>query len=329
MVGLTSTASTTSLTFLYYVNRLCAKLNETPLTNINFASATGVYTEFQNAVNAAISDILLNEDDEWPFLWQTTSLNTTIGVNQYTAPVNALKLDWDAFYITRPYFTLVSLTQTAGIATATLNSINSGQVVTGDQIVIQFANNINYNGSFTVTQTSPTTFTFSVPKTTPSPDTSSFIQAVSNVSTLKLTPIDADAYRDEGYLTTDQESFQVGMYGTPVIIVRRKDNNILMSPKPDRVYTIPFDFYGYPAQMVNYNDTTIIPDIWCETIVNGAMFYAYKFRDNTEEATAQQKDFQDSVNRMRRILIPQQYFMRIDPSMGGASYNSSLSYWGY
>lgn len=305
-----------TLTFLYYVNRLCNKLNEVPLTSTTFAGAIGVYSEFMNAVNAAISDIVLNEDDEWPFLWITTSMSTTIGVNQYSAPTAALKLDWDSFFIQRPIVTFTThLTQTGGLATATLPAAYQGAIITGDTVIIQGSTGAKYDGTFVVTAPNTATFTFPVPLTTPATDTSSITQFVSPVSTFKLPWIDYDAYREEGYLNTDGEAYAPGYYGPPRIVARRKDNNFLFSPKPDRVYTIPFDYYTTQTLMTTWSDTSVIPDIWREVIVNGAMYYAYKFRDNTEEATAQQKDFENSLNTMRRILIPQPGFMRIDPSM--------------
>jgi hypothetical protein len=55
----------------------------------------------------------------------------------------------------------------------------------------------------------------------------------------------------------------------------------------------------------------VVPEQFKEAIVKGGVYWAYMFRDNIEEASIARDDFKADVNNMRRILIPQPYFMRV------------------
>lgn len=298
--------------FLYLVNRICHKLNEVELTSSTFANATGVYADFKESVNAAIADIVQQEDNNWPFLWATTNFSTVIGTNTYTPTAAALSFNWDSFRVKRTPITINTLTQAAGVATATVSA--GHQLQTGDTTYISGATQTGYVGNFTVTVTSPTVFTFTVASTTVSPATGSpILYPIYN--TRKLVPIDYDAYIEEEHEARDDNMIAVGDYGCPNTIVRTTNNSFIISPKPDRIYTIQYDYFTTPSDLALYGDVPVIPQIWAETIVKGAIYYAYMFRDNIEEAQLAYTQYTNDVNSMRRILIPQPYFMRVDRSL--------------
>lgn len=90
-----------STTFLSLVNDVAGRLNETPLTSGNFATAAGFYTQIKEAVNSAITDI--NSDQfRWPFNYagQATQV-LTIGVQTYTYHSGARDVDLNTFELTR------------------------------------------------------------------------------------------------------------------------------------------------------------------------------------------------------------------------------------
>lgn len=55
-----------SYDFLGLVNDVAARLNEVPLTSLNFANSIGVYTDIKASVNGALNRIN-REEFEWPF----------------------------------------------------------------------------------------------------------------------------------------------------------------------------------------------------------------------------------------------------------------------
>jgi len=294
--------------YLWLVNRLCQKFNEVELTSSTFANAAGVYADFKSSINAAIKDLYQDEDNEWPFGWHETTFVTTIGDNEYNKHASAISLDWDSFRIKRVPLAIYTLTQTSGTATATVTA--GHQLVTGDSVYISGANQDGYVGSFIVTVVSPTVFTFEVDSSTVSPATGTII-VYPPYSTKRLKWIDIDAYREEGREERDDNMIQVGQYSRPQIVVRKTDNNFLLSPKPDRIYTVAYDYFSTEADLVLYTDVPTIPEEWKEVIVKGGVYYTYLFRDNIEEAAAAKNDFKDAAKNARRILIPIPYFMRV------------------
>ncbi len=293
--------------YLWLVNRLCQKLNEVELDSSTFADANGVYADFKAAVNAAIGDICQIQDNQWPFNWVNTTFTTTIGVNEYNNHANALNVEWESFKIKRQPLTVASITQTAGTAIATVSA--GHQLITGDTVYISGANQSDYVGNFNVVVTSSTQFTFSVSSSATSPATGTII-LYPPYPTKKLTLIDYDAYGEEGWEEYDDNMIQTGQYNVPKLVVRKLDNNFIISPKPDRIYTVSYGYFTSPDDLVLYNDVPVIPETWKETIVKVAIYQAYMFRDNLEEAVKAEKDFTDDIVSMRRILIPQQTFMR-------------------
>ncbi len=294
--------------YLHLVNRLCYKLNEVPLTSSTFANADGVYNDFKSAVNAAIKDICSQQDVEWPFLHETVTFVTTVGTHEYNKDSDLVALDWDSFYIKRKPLTIASITQSSGTATATVSA--GHQLVTGDSIYISGATQSGYNGDFEVTVSSATVFTFSVDSSTVSPATGTPV-LYPPYSTKKLTWIDYDKYRKEGQLERDIECYRTDSFSVPEVVVRKLDNNFIISPKPDRIYTIEYEGFTTPTALSTYTDVPIIPEFFEETIINGAIVHGYFFRDNLEQTAKAEDTYKDNIVDMRRILIPQSYYMRV------------------
>ncbi len=305
----------TTYNYLYLVNRLCHKLNEVELTSTTFSGATGVYQDFMDSVNAAILDIYQEEDGVWPFAYQTTTLQTTIGTNAYTLNPNVSVVNWDSFYIKKQPSTPSSIT--ASGVTATVTQVGHPHQ-TGDNIFITGADQIGYNGYQTIVVLSSSQFTYTVPSGIVSPATSIIagpILVYPQYTTSYLTCIDYDAYLRERFIETDGESIMVGQYSKPAIVVRKSDNTIILTGVPDRLYTIAYDYYTTTDDLNIWSDVPTIPKNFKQVIVDGAMYHAYMFRDNLEEAEEAKTKYVDGVNRMRRMLIPQPEFMRIDASL--------------
>lgn len=283
-------------------------MGEVELDFSSFADADGVYNDFKESVNATIKDIYKEEDMEWPFGWHNTTFVTTIGQNYYTKDANALAVDWDSFKIKKIPLSVYSITQTGGLATATV--LAGHQLVTGDNIRLSGADQIDYVGLFGVTVISATQFTFNTTATAISPATGTVL-LYPTYSTRKLRYIDYDAYREERFEREDDDMLIPGQFNTPTRVVRKPDNNLLLSAKPDRIYTISYDFFSIEDDLVLYSDVPLIPEPFKQTIVDGAIYHAYMFRDNLEEAQEAKDKYTRGINTMRRILIPQQYFMRI------------------
>jgi len=294
--------------YLDLVNRLCYKFNEVPLDSSTFATADGIYNEFKSAINAGIADICKKKNNEWPFNWQELQFQTTAGTSLYIKAANALNVDWDSFQIVKQPISVTSITQSAGVAIATTSTNHN--LLSNDLVYISGADQSNYVDLFYITVISPTTFTFSVDSNTITPATGTIVVYPPYNNTY-LKGISFDAYRQEGYQTRDNNAYKTDQYGMPYFSVRKTDNNIIISPKPDRVYTIQYESFIMPSDLVLYSDVPIIPVTHKEVIIEAALYAIYMFRDNVEEAGTSQSVYDKSIETMARILIPQSDTMRI------------------
>lgn len=292
--------------FLSLVNRGLKALNEVPFTSATFlVNNVGFHAEAQDAVNRAIFDIYTEEDNEWPFAWDDVSTTSVIGQSEYTKDATLTAIDWDSFYIKNVPIAVTTITQVSG--TATVTTTTSHQLITGDVAVIAGASPDAYNGSKTVTVTGTNTYTFTIDSGTASPATGT-ITSTAPYKSKKLNYMEYDQYRD----TLLIQDANATSYSVPRFVVRKPDNNFILSPRPDRIYTISYEGFVLPDALENYDDVPNIPSAFEQAIVDKAMHYLYMFRDNLEAAQLAQDRYEKNVNKMRRILIPAPNYMRHD-----------------
>ena len=72
----------------------------------------------------------------------------------------------------------------------------------------------------------------------------------------------------------------------------------------------------------------VIPDRFKHVVVNGAMFYAYMFRGNTQDAVVVKELTDEGIKSMRSLLINRYNYMRsymITSSTGGRRLGAARS----
>jgi len=297
-------------TYLGLVNRVCKAMNEVELTSSNFASVIGFHADVKDAVNQAILDIYREEDYEWPFAWSSTTFVTTIGTMEYNMPAAFHKLDWDSFAIRRPFISVTSINRsgtTATVVTATAHQLN-----TGDYVTIKGATPSGYNATnASVTRVNSTTFTYTVSADLTTPATGTIL-SIPFYSEKKLTKIDLDGYRKQKYEERDREAIINDTYDQPRWVVQKSDNNLIISPPADKEYTIYCEGFAAPAALSAHGDVPTIPAVYEQIIVDRALYHAYMYRDNVEEADRADDKFTKGVNNMRRVLIPLTDYIRFE-----------------
>lgn len=316
------------MNFLSLTNRILKAFNETQLTQTTFLNAYGFYAEAQDAINRAIFDIYTEEDTKWPFAFTQSTLVTAIGTQTYTLDLNNFSIDWDSFYITKPNITISSIAKVGMVVT--VNTATPHQMIIGDAASLYNINdstgantyyNANLGSSATtgwtvLTVPSATQFTFSVPTVAPIPSlgTGPYVQPPYQATEIDL--IDWNTYKDSGDLANDINGkvpqAVPSSYNQPGVVVRTQNNTIVLSPVPDRLYSIIYGWYALPTALVAATDSPIIPAAFEQVIIDKAMHYAYMFRDNAEEAEIAEDRYTKNVNKMRRILIPQTEYMRFE-----------------
>jgi hypothetical protein len=79
---------------------------------------------------------------------------------------------------------------------------------------------------------------------------------------------------------------------------------------PDKAYKIEYEFFMFPADLESHDDVPSIPFRFKHVIVDGAMYYAYMFRDNLESATVSLRKFDDGVKHMRTLTVNENVYAR-------------------
>lgn len=301
-----------SITFLQLTNRVLRAFNEVTLSSSDFSGAVGFHAEAKDAINIAITDFYSEENNEWPFAWAEITLPTVVGTQKYTLSSSITTVDWDSFRIQKPQVVVSSLTQSAGTATCTTASAH--YAITDDIVFISGATPTAYNGTHTITRISDTQFTFPIASTTTSPATGT-IYVYPPFPEKKLPWISYDEYRNSR-MEQDRNTVDPDTFGVPDCIVRTLDDSILISGKPDRVYPIVYEGFLIPTRLSAYDDTisvaTKYETLVEQAIVDKALHYCYMFRDNIEQASMAEDRYKSNCNKIRRLLIVQDYYMRFE-----------------
>lgn len=302
--------------YLGLVNRVLEDFNEVLLDSTTFTTATGFQGAVKDWINDAINDIYSFEDTRWPFLWSQKTFNTVIGQGLYSYDPTALYVDWDSFNITRPYIPVDSLVQSSGVVTATVSAGHQLMSNRNDAVIVQGAAQTDYNGEFTPVIVSSTVFTYTIANTgAVSPATGTLLM-IPPYSNQYLGLKNYDEY-NRNWRDIDIGSVRQNLTNQspsePRFIVRKPDNNFIISPYPDRIYTIGYDAFLTPTELSLYTDVPLIPKFFKQVIIDRANVYALAFRDNDSQLLRNDDKFEKSCNAMRRNQIPQAEFIVAKP----------------
>lgn len=296
-----------ALTYLHLCNRVLKALNEVELSDAIFPNAIGFDAEVKDAINNSIFDIYNEEELTWPWAHSEQTFVTTIGQTAYTPPSLVDRIDWNSFQIEVASIAVSSLTSTGTEATVTTSAAHN--FMAGDTVRVLGATPDGYNGTISiVTAPTSTTFTYTVASGLSTPATGAII--------VRPTYDSNDLYQlnYNTWLThhkKDDDQREPTNYLPPDYVVRARDNSIIISPTPDKAYVIRYDAYAYPAKLVAATDVTEIPDEFEQLIIDRAMYYAYRFRDNYEMVNESKDKFKRAVHFARNTAIPRQPHFRI------------------
>lgn len=127
-------------------------------------------------------------------------------------------------------------------------------------------------------------------------------------TTRKLKVMDYENYLENH--VDDEYNTDTSIRQVPTHIIRAPGEEYVVYPNPDRNYELVYEYYGLPVDMELYSDIPTIPEAFRHIIVDGAMYYMYKFRG--DEASAQQEiqRFSDKLKDMRSIYINRYEYIR-------------------
>jgi len=128
-----------------------------------------------------------------------------------------------------------------------------------------------------------------------------------NVESKRLQILDYEQYLQE---FPEFETSSTEYKTIPDFVVRNRNLSYTLAPPPDKAYTVNYEYYKLPEDLVDWDDTTTIPDIFRWVILEGALYPAYTFRGALEEATLAEKTFLKGVEDMRKMYINRYEYVR-------------------
>jgi hypothetical protein len=129
-----------------------------------------------------------------------------------------------------------------------------------------------------------------------------------NVSTTKLKSLDYQEYLDK-YIDYEHNS-STNVRSVPSFIVRAPSQEFLVVPSPDKDYELVYEYYRNPVALELYDDVPSVPLEFKHIIVDGAMFYAYQFRADTQASQIAQGKFETGIKYMRSLYINRYDYIR-------------------
>ena len=111
--------------------------------------------------------------------------------------------------------------------------------------------------------------------------------------------------RDVYYKKYKDEDDDAGSTGRqcPDSVAPSHGNGYIVTPSPDKTYTVQFKYYLNNVGLNLFGDQTRIPDSYDNVIIDGALYYMYMFRDNPESAGVTLQVFQQGIKNMQGIFI--------------------------
>lgn len=94
-----------------------------------------------------------------------------------------------------------------------------------------------------------------------------------------------------------------GDEGVPERVYQTYGSSFGISPVPNAAYEVEYIYWSVPTDLVNYNDSCVIPSRFDHVIVDGAMTYMMRFRSNDQSAEIHEAKFKSGIKTMRRVLL--------------------------
>jgi len=114
----------------------------------------------------------------------------------------------------------------------------------------------------------------------------------------------------ENYVDAEYDTSNTGIRSIPRVIFRTPNQGFGVYPPPDNAYELVYEYYRLPVDLISATDVPSIPEQFRYMIVDGAMYFAYLFRGNTQDATLQFQKFEEGIKDMRTLYVNRYDYVR-------------------
>lgn len=126
--------------------------------------------------------------------------------------------------------------------------------------------------------------------------------------TQRLKPLQYEEYIEK-YVDQEYDT-DTNNRGVPEFIVRTPSREFILVPEPDKAYELVYEYYQLGFDMALHNDVPSLPESYRHIIINGAMYYVYQFRADTQMAQLSKEMFEDGVKYLRSQHINRTEYIR-------------------
>ena len=134
------------------------------------------------------------------------------------------------------------------------------------------------------------------------------IEVVENEQPRKLQYISYDEWF-ESFSEIDLNQTSKDQFSLPMYIYETNDDKFGLSPIPDRVLSITYQYFQTHSDLVAHTDIPTLPTRYHDTIVNRGKYYAYMMRANIAATQLSEKDYVEGIKRMRVELLNRKNYM--------------------
>lgn len=101
----------------------------------------------------------------------------------------------------------------------------------------------------------------------------------------------------------DEYNTSTSIRDLPTHVFETQDQNYGIWPVPDEAYTLTYEYFKYPTDLVAHDDTMEFPDAFRHVVVDMAMYFVYQFRSDYENADRVLQLALENIKDLRTIFI--------------------------
>lgn len=129
-----------------------------------------------------------------------------------------------------------------------------------------------------------------------------------NNETVKLRILSYEEYLEK---FVDQEyNNDTSLRNIPSFIVQAPNREFVLVQTPKENYQLSYEYYTVTTDLATHSDVPTIPEMYRHVIVEGATYYAYMFRGNTQDAAVAKAKFEQNLKHMRIMLVNRTEYVR-------------------
>lgn len=107
----------------------------------------------------------------------------------------------------------------------------------------------------------------------------------------------------EEYIQNHRVQDDEGDKGPPLRVYQTYGKSFGVSPVPDQAYQVEYTYWSAPVDLILWFNICEVPTRFDHIIVDGAMMYMMRFRSNDQSAEIHQRNFENGIKTMRRLLL--------------------------